>query len=185
MKSISTQDLPYRNQAKSAKGGKNQAGFTLIELLVVTGLSVMLLLTISSMFMTFLVSNSTTNMRKIINAEGNHALNQISFIIRNATSINSPCTGATTNSFSVDSIDGGTTVFQATDDNGISRIASNSSLLTSSDVTLGGDAKAGDQIAFSCTQTGGTRYVVVSFGLQHPEVETISDNFSAQILVRN
>lgn len=63
-------------------------GFTLIELLVVTSIVIMLLLTISSMFMTFLISNARTNISRQIKAEGSEMIDRMEFVLRNARSVN-------------------------------------------------------------------------------------------------
>lgn len=61
-----------------------KAGFTLIELLVVVGITAMVMITVSTIFMTFLLSNARTNARRVIQSDGNTALSQIEFEIRNA-----------------------------------------------------------------------------------------------------
>lgn len=63
---------------------RTKAGFTLIELLVVAGITSILMLTVSSMFMTFMLSNARTNARRQLQAEGTAAINRIEFLIRNA-----------------------------------------------------------------------------------------------------
>ena len=163
-----------------------QAGFTLIEILVVSGLSIMLLLTISAMFMTFLVGNSSTNIRKTLNTEGNYALSQVAFILRNAIEVNTSCTGVSDVQISVDSVDGGTTVFAAQDvtgpDGTTTRLASNSANLTSEDVTLTGAP------SFTCTQQGNAKYVTVAFELRHSSMtgpDALTESFSTEVLLRN
>ncbi len=69
-----------------------KAGFTLIELLVVVGITAMVMITVSTIFMTFLLSNARTNARRVIQSDGNTALSQIEFEIRNAKAIGS-CPG--------------------------------------------------------------------------------------------
>lgn len=68
-------------------------GFTLIEVLVVSAILVMLLLTASTMFMTFLVSNAKTNVRQQLKAEGQQVLSKIEYDLRNARAITSTCPG--------------------------------------------------------------------------------------------
>ena len=110
----------------------NSTGFTLIELLITTSLTVLLMLTITTMFMTFLIGNSKTNVKKTIKEEGLHAMNQMEFIMKNAHYVEGTC--GTDNTISVRNLDGGITTYSEVNDNGIYKIASNSSILTSSSV---------------------------------------------------
>lgn len=64
-----------------------KAGFTLIELLVVVGITAMVMITVSTIFMTLLLSNARTNARRVIQSDGNTAMHQIEFEIRNAKAI--------------------------------------------------------------------------------------------------
>lgn len=69
------------------KQRKSLSGFTLIELLVVTTLVVLLMMSVSAMFMTFLVGNAQTNIRRQIKGEGNEIISQIEFLFRGASSV--------------------------------------------------------------------------------------------------
>jgi prepilin-type N-terminal cleavage/methylation domain-containing protein len=60
------------------------AGFTLIELLVTTAITSIILLTASTILMTFFLSNSRTTIRRQIKAEGSRAQARIEFIVRGA-----------------------------------------------------------------------------------------------------
>lgn len=152
-----------------------QNGFTIIELLIVSGLSIVLMLTVSSLFMTFLVGSSTTNMRKTVYAEGNYAINQMAFLIRNALTIECKPSKVT-----LTSIDALQTVFQK-DSN---RIASTSAkhggnlYITSSDVTV-------NNLSFSCPAAGEAKYIGIDFTLQHTANSSVLENFKSQVLVRN
>jgi prepilin-type N-terminal cleavage/methylation domain-containing protein len=92
--------LKYKNNFSSH-------GFTLIELLVVSALVVLLLLSVSSMFMTYLVSNAQTNIRRQIKSEGNQMVSQLEFLFRSAQSVNYQSSGlpitCNNNSFSLSS----------------------------------------------------------------------------------
>lgn len=159
-----------------------QAGYTLIEILVVSGLSIMLMLTISAMFMTFLIGNSSTNIRKTLNAEGSYALSQIAFILRNALTVSSECTGTPEPEVTVTSIDGGATTFGILSTGGVVQLASNSATLTSSSVTVSEGPN------FTCNRQGGVSYVTVSFQLQHSSTsgtDALTEDFSTEVLVRN
>ncbi|MBT3250111.1 MAG: type II secretion system protein [Candidatus Pacebacteria bacterium] len=129
---------------------KEKSGFTLIELLIVTSITVILLLSASVLFMTFLISNSKINSEQLVKQEGQHALSQIEFLLRNALEIlpnelGQECElGMTEIKFF--SIDGGTTSLKKEDVDGNNKIASNSSYLTSSTVEIT------DGPTFNCTQ---------------------------------
>ena len=167
-----------------------QAGFTLVELLVTTSLTVLLMLTITTLFMTFLVGNSKTNIRKSVKEEGLHALNQMEFNIKNARYVEGSCTENMT-ALSVVGIDGGVTVYSTVQDvvenqqneQLVSKIASNNSRLTSEAVTL-------TALDFDCSGDPGNRLVKVSFILEKNaptlnEDSTISEPFQATINMRN
>ena len=62
-------------------------GFTLIELLIVVSLSIMLMLTASSLFLTFLVGNTRTTGSQLVKNEGRYAIQQLEFLLRNATEL--------------------------------------------------------------------------------------------------
>ena len=75
---------------------KNQqtAGFTLIELLVVAALSVIIIVGASSLFYTALISNSTKDTLTAVKQEGDFALGQMEFLLRNAVSLESKTPGS-------------------------------------------------------------------------------------------
>lgn len=163
---------------KTHNSVKGKSGFSIVEILVVSGLSVMLMLTISSLFMTFLVGNSTANMRKAVNADGNYAINQISFLLRNAIEIND-C--ATPNKLVLTSIDNQETTFELN----AGKIASRSTVhdegslfLTSSEVTA-------SDLNFSCSPAGLLTYVDFDFKLTHKGSSSVVENFKTQVLIRN
>lgn len=119
----------------------NQTGFTLIELLVVISITVIMMLTASVLFMTFLISNSKINGSQLVKQEGEYALNQIEFLLRNALEIlpNSSSQECEENMTEIKfkSLDGGITTLGIENDNGTNKIASNSGIfLTSGAVTI-------------------------------------------------
>lgn len=170
------QDLPITNQT----------GFTLIELLITTALTVMLMLTITTMFMTFLIGNSKTNIRKNIKEEGLHAISRIEFILKNSKYYDDtfqPCQ-SNLSTIRVVNFDGGTTTYSEINDNGITKIASNSSILTSSDVDTN------STLRFDCSGEVGNRQVKVQFTLEKlaPTLnadQNITENFETIVNLRN
>lgn len=142
-------------------------GFTLIELLIVVSLTVILSLAASALFLTSLVSSSKGNALQTVKTEGEYALSQIEFIIRNGLEILPNSAGITCDNdmseLKIRSIDQGTTTFLAETVEGVNKIASNSGIyLTSDSVTLVSGPK------FDCKQSigTGTPYVTVQFTLR-------------------
>jgi prepilin-type N-terminal cleavage/methylation domain-containing protein len=66
---------------------QNQTGFTLIELLVVAALSVIIIVGASSLFYTALISNSRKDTLTAVKQEGDFAVGQMEFLLRNAVSL--------------------------------------------------------------------------------------------------
>lgn len=162
-----------------------QAGFTLIELLITTSLTVLLMLTITTMFMTFLISNSRTNVRKIVKEEGLYALNQMEFILKNAFYVDETSNPCTTNMTEIDivSLDRGSTTFNTITDLNGSKIASNGATLTSNAVDLTG-------LRFDCSGSPGNRVVTVRFTLEKitptlSDDAQVTENFETTVQIRN
>jgi Tfp pilus assembly protein PilW len=155
-------------------------GFTLIELLITTTLTVMLMLTITTLFMTFLLSNSKTNIRKEIKEEGLHALNQMEFLIRNARSYDTNYTSCGSHpNIKIIGVDGGETRLIETG----GQIASNSAILTSQAVTL-------SNLNFECSGDAGNRQIKIKFSLTKlaPTLgasENITEDFESTVNMRN
>ncbi len=188
-----------RNQLKP----RRQLGFTLVELLIVVTLTVMLMLTASTLFMTFLIGNTKTSTSRLVKAEGEYALNQIAFLIRNAieivqiTDMTDPGFPAgilrtcepNMGTIGLKSIDGNITTLTRSIDpsDNDTKIASNSSYLTSGDLTLT------DGPTFDCTRSadGSSYYVTVTFSLRKgtPAIDQARDiveqQFSTGVQVRS
>ncbi|NCN87733.1 MAG: hypothetical protein GW941_02460 [Candidatus Pacebacteria bacterium] len=161
-------------------------GFTLIELLITTSLTVLLLLAISSLFMTFLIGNSKTNTKKTVKEEGYYALSQMEFLIRNSQYIDetvTPCMPEMM-SIAIVSKDGGSTILTALPDaadNSKIKIASNEAFLTSGAVTL--DL---ENSRFDCSGSVGNRQVGIRFGLEKTTPDGIvSEQFNSIVSLRN
>ncbi len=123
---------------------KTHAGYTLIELLVVIALTVLLLIGGTSIFFTTLVGGGKTAAAEYVKQSGQHAMNQITFLIRNSRKLTlnsdlSPVVCQTAmSSVGLLNYDTGTTyIKKEMDGNGKERIASNSgSYLTPDDLTI-------------------------------------------------
>ena len=159
----------------------SQKGFTLIEILVTTSLTVLIMLTITSMFMTFLVSNSKTNIKKIVKEEGLYAMSQMEFILKNAYYLDETThtCSADMDTIEVISLDGGVTTF--TNQGG--KIASNSAALTSDEVALSG-------LSFDCSGAVSNRSIKISFQLQKnaptlSQDTSVLQTFESTVNIRN
>lgn len=171
-----------------SKQSRSQAGFTLIELLVVVSISVVLLSTVSAFFMSFIVGSSKAIFEQKAKNDGEHAMERMSFIIRNARKINTGCTAGLT-SLELENGDGGITVLGS--DNG--RIASTSST-TGKIYYLNSDFAALDPantITFNCYEGENRQnYVEIYFKLKRGtgttnDRETIIREFRSGVAVRN
>jgi len=146
-----------------------RAGFTLIELLIVVSLSVMLMLSASSLFMTFLLGNTKVSRMQTIKQEGEHALSQMEFLLRNAVQLvrnndNKICV-RNMSSVSFISLDNGQTTLAAAMDynDSLIKLASNSTkFLTSAEVEII------DGPFFDCVESEDklTQYVGIKFTLR-------------------
>lgn len=145
------------------------SGFTLIELLIVVSLSVMLMLSASSLFMTFLLGNTKVTRMQTIKHEGEYVMSQMEFLLRNAVQLVANDEGQICErdmeSIAFISIDSGETLLNKTVDPSDTKekIASNSAkFLTSGDV----DIINGPY--FDCTESEDklTQYVGLRFTLR-------------------
>ncbi len=170
-----------------------QAGFTMVELLIVVTLSVMLMLGATALFMTFLIGNTRTNADQTVKAEGEYALSQIEFLLRNSVELISNSYGqeceASMQEIAFLSYDGGVTyLFGEEDEDGFTKIASNSGVyLTSSDV----DITSGPIFNCEASDDGLIQYVDINFTLRKgtPGVnqanEIVEQTFSTGVNVRS
>jgi len=169
----------------------HSAGFTLIELIIVITLSVMLLLTASSLFMTLLIGNTKTGASQLIKSEGTIAINQIDFLLRNA--VNVPTCDSIANTLTFQSLDGGNTTLGVIQDPSDSKYKIASTSATSKFLTSGSVEIVGNTMTFSCTQSGGglSKYITVGFTLRKgtPGVDAARDivqqDFSAGVTMRS
>ena len=168
-----------------------QSGFTLIELMIVTSLMVILTLTVSAMFMTFLITNARTNTKNTLKVEGSYALSQMEFLLRNSYKLvensDTQTCQSSMDSIRLESIDGGQTEFFLETAGSTTKIASNSGEYLTSDAVLA------ENLSFNCTEaSSGNHTVTIDFDLTKlvPSVsnttnEDSTQHFSANISLRN
>jgi Tfp pilus assembly protein FimT len=143
--------------------------FTIVEMLVVISLTVLLMLTATSLFLAMIIGNTKGTVTQKVKSEGEYALSQIEFLLRNAVSLQPNLSAQTCatgmDSISLKSIDNGvTTLAKETDpEDGFEKIASNAGIYLTSGAT---EITAGP--TFDCRQSddGSKTYVTVSFTLR-------------------
>lgn len=101
---------------------KNNRGFTLIEIVVVAGIMALFSLTLISVFLATVRSGSKAQLLQAGHQEGDFALRQMADAVRRAKAVS--CNG---DSITVTTASGSEIVFSPVEDNGITRVASDSS----------------------------------------------------------
>jgi prepilin-type N-terminal cleavage/methylation domain-containing protein len=172
-------------------------GFTLIEVIVVVALSVMITLAATSLFMTTLRASNKKVMISRVKDEGDYALSQMEFLLRNAVKLvadpsnpAAPVCSSGSTSISFKSADGGTTTLYAT--NGTGSVIASKSATLANPVYLTSDAVTLTNLAFTCQQSVGSTgtYVKVSFTLQKDSTEfnepqPTTQDFATSVSIRN
>lgn len=174
----------------------------MIELLVVVSLTVMLMLTASAVFMTFLIGNTKTSAEQSVKTEGDFTLSQIEFLQRNAIEVVANSQGVTCqlgmNELRFVSYDDGVTtlsrVVDPTDNK--AKIASNTAYLTAGTLELVDPADLDNYTAnpqFDCVQSDdqARTYITTSFtlrrgvpGVDQPK-EIVTKTFTTGVNVRS
>ncbi len=187
-------------QKYTAQLQQRRAGFTLVELLVVTSLVILLLMTVSAMFMTFLVSNAQTNIRRQIKAEGNQMIAQVEFLFRSAKSVTRinadgsiesvfPCTSASGSSETLSStnlkiVDADSNVyimsFNDTEDRIYIKNSGVDNALNSTYVVPGAP-----NITCFGSSTNAKKSIKIDFTLQWEAESTFQENFNTTVQLRN
>lgn len=170
----------------------DRRGFSLIELLIVVTLVVMLMLAASTIFLTFLVSNSQVNSDQLVKQEGQYALAQMEFLLRNALELEPNTGGIECESgmteIKLRSLDGATTTLMAENDGGITKIASNSGLYLTSDAV---EVTSGP--IFNCSQDSdqGQPHIELEFELRKGDPATdlardvVAQEFATSTVLRS
>lgn len=144
-------------------------GFTLLELLVATSLTIILLLGVSSVFMTFMLGEARTNVRRQVQSEGAEIISRMEFLLRNSRALTS-CSSGSSISFTTMDGDGTNTVvithsypnvkyrLDKVDPNTGAPISGAEETINPSDTVI-------ENLSFQCSQDATTqkRVVVISF----------------------
>lgn len=170
-----------------------QNGFTLIELLVVTALSIIIIIGAASLFFTSIINNAHKDVITTVKQEGDYALSQMEFLLRNATRLESNPSTPT----APDCTPGMKTITFRSQDNGITtlavvnnKIASSSGAqtvyLTSDAVTL-----SDQDPLFECQQVSNVGgYIQIHFALTKQNTDfsvpnTVTNTFTTSVNLRS
>lgn len=164
---------------KAAQSAQNR-GFTLIELLVTTAITSIILLSATTILMTFFLSNTRSTVRRQIKAEGNRALSRMEFVIREGES----CSSNADELIIVD-LQGNTTTFSK------SEVAGNITMTppTPSEKLISAFSlpATSAQTELSCITENNKQYVQVDFTVTNNAGSTtaITERFSSFTVLRN
>ncbi len=173
---------------------QNSAGFTLIEILAVSVLSTILLVTATSLLLTYSYSSVKNKATRYVKNEGSYVLNSMSSLLRNArqltTNTDSQVCQSGMNKIAFVSPDGEVTeYFLETDptDNKL-KIASNSGIY----LTSGSFEIIDDSLSFDCVTNADNslKHISISFGLrkgsQEEEARELTEQyFTTGVTLRN
>jgi prepilin-type N-terminal cleavage/methylation domain-containing protein len=154
------------------------SGFTLLELLIVITLVVIVLITATSLFFTTLLGGGKSASAEYAKQSGQNALNQMTYLIRNAKKLSTNAAGDTCEA-AMDSIglvnqDGGTSILslyqnKIASSSGTTVTTANTAFLTPTDLVIVNGA-----FDFTCTPTtygtanwdGSPPRITISFSIQ-------------------
>jgi prepilin-type N-terminal cleavage/methylation domain-containing protein len=142
---------------------RSEAGFTLIELLVVLSITVVLLMTVSTFFLTFVVSNTKAVFEQKIKRDGEQALGTMSQMLRASHGLISTC-GTNLTSLSFLDSDNIPTTLTAQNN----RITSTADTTPPATIYLTSDfsqLSPTNTVTFNCYTNNDQVYVEISFGL--------------------
>ncbi len=167
-----------------------QDGFTLLEMLVSVAIIAMISVVLSQVFISTIRTNAKTEILKEVKQNGDLAVDTLTRMVQNATSVTCP----TTKSLAIVNPDGNTTTIGCALDGTVTRLASASATtvyLSSGDVTLGGTDCASSTLQFTCTAVAGLpSQVTLSFSLAQKgtpgdQFERASETFQTSVSMRN
>lgn len=143
---------------------KRQRGFTLIELLVTTTITAILMLAISSLFITFLATAYKSRISQNLRESGNNAMNQMIEMIRSASDISSTCSEIfPLNYITLIGPDGLESIVREEDDR-IASVSANKKFYLTESVA---NANYVSNLSFDCYPTPeGKKYIQINFTLK-------------------
>lgn len=166
-----------------------QKAFTLLELLVTSSITALLMLAISSLFITFLATAYKSRISQNLRESGNNAMTQMVEMIRSASEISSVCDGDEPLDYiDIVSQDGLNTILRE-EDNRIASVSADSKFyLTESNSS----PNYISNLLFTCYPTPeGKKYIEINFTLKVGEGEASNSarattlDFSSGMATRN
>lgn len=166
-----------------------QKAFTLLELLVTTSVTALLMLAISSLFITFLATAYKSRISQSLRESGNNAMTQMIEMIRNANEISSVCDGDDPlNYIDIINRDGLNTIIREEDDR-IASVSANSKFYLTESTT---NPDYISNLLFTCYPTPeGKKYIEINFTLKVGDGEASNSarattlDFSSGMATRN
>jgi prepilin-type N-terminal cleavage/methylation domain-containing protein len=173
------------------KQNKNQKGFSLIELIVVIGVTSIIMITASTLFISFNITNYKSEIDQKVKIDGNNALSHIEFVLRNAREVTSTCTeaGYTSASISLDDLNNNNHEIQLETTGGETRLkdtinGTDDRYITSSVNTI-------SDLNFTCYlgNDSDIQYVTVNFKMKRggtvANANTAQASFKTGVTIRN
>jgi len=182
-----------------SQSASKKNAFTLLELLLTAGITALMMLAVTSLFITFLLTAGKNRLSQRLRESGTSAMQKMTEMLRNANSVSSNCAGATDEGVLLEEIsligaDGLTTVLSEIDDKIASSSAENGVyyLTSNEDGEEGGDPGYLQNLLFTCYATElGAKYVEINFTLSTKTQSTLSSptasqlDFSSGVSLRN
>lgn len=183
--------MTHAAQAKTA--------FTLIELLLTAGITAILMLGVTSLFITFLLTAGKNRLSQGVRESGTGAMQKMTEMLRNANSVSSNCAGATDEGVAMIEIslvgqDGLTSVLSEIDDKIASSSAENGVYYLSNNEDGEEDGNPGylQDLVFTCYATElGPKYVEIAFTMSTSPLTVSSSptvsrlDFNSGVSLRN
>jgi Tfp pilus assembly protein PilW len=163
-----------------------------VELIIVMGLLVVITVAATSMFFTMMRSATRSSNLSTLKDEGDYAMSQMEFLLRNAKKVT--CSGATANTIAVTSPDNNTTTFQVLPSPASSPryyIASSSATRGNLFLTSGSVTASPSPLTFTCSQASTTSPTFVNIAFELSRVGSTAtttssrQQFSTSVQVRN
>jgi type II secretory pathway pseudopilin PulG len=164
------------------------SAFTLIELLVTASLSVLVMMGMTTLFISFIVSAGKARLSQSIRENGNAAMQKMIEELRNAKNITSTCDGNPSPTLSFINADEVIGVFSNIDDK-IALVSDSNTYYFSSNPGTGSNQLR--DLEFTCYEIdSGARYIEISFTLassnaNDPSASHSQLDFSSGVSLRN
>ncbi len=166
-----------------------QKGFTLLELLVTTSITALMMLAISSLFITFLATAYKSRISQNLRESGGNAMRQMVEMIRSANEISSACAGSPATSLILVGEDGLETTLRE-ENNHIASVSATRTTHLTEDNNLSQDSV--QNLTFTCYPTQeGKKYIEIDFVLKVGDGEasnsarSTSLDFGSGVVTRN